>query len=202
LHGFNWRKLSLAPLVALVCIAADASADVIKDGDFSSWSFDTTGTGAMTREPIGGNPGARLNVTTISGPAVFATGIKTDYTTNAALAGLPFTLSLDVLSGPGDFGQGQAIQLLVKQGSAIYGEDLNITGFPHNFDTLTFNGTFDEASFVLLLGSGPSNPDFSGSATSFGFAAGNSGSGTLTSVTTTSVYPSRVQSPSPPAWRS
>ena len=50
-----------------------------------------------------------------------------------------------------------------------------------NWDTLAFNGTFNAASFTRLIGAGAVLPDFSGGvATQFGFAAGNTNSGTLT----------------------
>ena len=156
-------------------------AGMILDGDFSSFSFDSTGTATVTRELTGGNPGARLNVTTVSGPTVYGTAIKTDFATTAALAGSSFSLSLDVLSGPGSFGQGQGISLLVEQNGSIYGRHLGITGFPLNFDTVVFNETFDAVSFSRLIGAGPANPDFDGGViTRFGFAARNTNSGTLT----------------------
>jgi hypothetical protein len=155
---------------------------VITDGDFSAWTFGSTGTATVTREAAGGNPGARLNVTTVSGLVVFGTAIKSDFSTNAVLAGKAFTLSLQVLSGPGAFGQGQAIKLLVEQAGTIYGSpQLGVTGFPLNWNTVTFTGALDAGSFTRLIGAGAVTPTFNGSVvTRFGFAAGNSESGTLT----------------------
>lgn len=176
--------MKLVAFLAATCTAAlvtSAQALVITDGDFSTWTFDSTGTATVTRETSGGNPGARLNITTISGPTVFGTGIKSDFSTNAPLAGANFTLSLDVLSGPGSFGQGQAIELLVEQNGTIYGTFVGITGFPLNFDTVIFNGVLDAGSFTRLIGAGPTTPGFDGgTATRFGFSGGNSSSGTLT----------------------
>jgi len=132
-------------------------------------------------EASDGNPGARINVTTISGPVVYGTAIKNDFTTTAALEGTEFTLSLDVLSGTGAFAQGQLILLLVEQADSIYGRVLATTGFPLSFDTRQFASTFDAAAFTRLLGAGASAPDFSGGTqTRFGFAAGNELSNTLT----------------------
>jgi hypothetical protein len=85
------------------------------------------------------------------------------------------------LSGPGARGQGQRILLLVEQDSNIYGSNLDITGYPLNWDAFSRSGRFIDSSFTLLCGSGPSAPDFSGGTnTFFGFGAGNSISGTLT----------------------
>jgi len=171
------------PVLVPICMAIlvdSARAGLITDGDFATWTFGATGTATVTRELSGGNPGARLNITTVSGTTVFGTAIKSDFSTTGALSGA-FSLSLDVLSGPGAFGQGQGIQLLVEQNSNVYGTSLGITGFPRNWDQLTFNGSFTASLFTKLIGSGPANPDFTGGvATEFGFAGGNSISGTLT----------------------
>jgi len=179
-----------------VCTASlpmSASAGMIIDGDFSSWSFGSYGinggTATATRETTGGSPGARLNITTDtefgSNPAEVGYGlaVKNDFVTTNALAGSSFTLSLDVLSGTGARGQGQGIGLLVEQGGAIYVRNLGITGFDSQVTTWfakSYSSTFDAGSFQLLSGSG-SGPDFSGGvATRFGFSARNSRSGVLT----------------------
>ena len=175
------RAFPVTLAVCLTCLATPVDAGFIVDGDFSSFAFDTNGTATVTREATGGNPGSRLNVTTVSGSTVYGTAIKTDFVTTSALAGATFTLELDVLSGPGSFGQGQGIDLLVEQNGVIYRTGLGITGYPLNWDTLSFTGTFNAGSFILLLGSGPANPDFNGGvATRFGFSGRNTNSGTLT----------------------
>ena len=168
--------------VCLAFSATPAFGSVIFDGDFTSFSFNSTGTATVVREASGGNPGARLNITTISGDLVYGTALKTDVVSFSALEGTSFQLSLDVLSGPGGFGQGQGIHLLVEQGGAIYGKRLGITGWPFNtWDTISFNDTFEASTFELLIGSGPANPNLDGGvATRFGFAGRNSRSGTLT----------------------
>jgi hypothetical protein len=61
-----------------------------------------------------------------------------DFSTDAPLAAASFSLSIDVLSGPGSSGQQQAIMFLVEQGGTVYGQDLGVTGYPRKFDTLTF----------------------------------------------------------------
>lgn len=91
-------------------------------------------------------------------------------------------MKLDVLSGPGGFGGGQAVQALVSQGGSLYQANVGITGWPINsFTTLTFNGTFAPGAFTKVSGPGPATPLFDGvTPTSFGFAYGNSQSATLT----------------------
>ncbi len=181
----DMRRLSqLLAAVCAACLSLSANAGMIIDGDFSSWSLGSAGfnggTATATRESSGGTPGARLNITTFtevnSSPAEVGYGlaIKDDYVTTDALADSSFTLSLDVLSGEGAFGQGQGISLLVEQAGAIYGANLGITGYPLNWGALSFNGTFNASSFTLLSGTG-SGPDFHGGvATKFGFSARNS----------------------------
>ncbi|MBN2559333.1 MAG: hypothetical protein JXQ75_00180 [Phycisphaerae bacterium] len=177
----------IVPVVALTCalVAMPARGDLIIDGDFSAWSFGSkrfgSGTATVTRETSGGNPGARLKITTVTGDAAYGIANKADYSTALPLADTPFELQLDVLNKDTAFGQGQRIQLLVEQASSIYAYNLDITGYPLDWDTLSFSGTFTESSFSRWSGSGPATPDFGGGTpTLFGFAAGNSSSGTLT----------------------
>lgn len=86
-------------------LVASAHAATIADGDFTNWSFSSfqqgTASATVTREPTGGNPGARLNITTVTNPtdSAFGTAIKNDFSTNAPLSGA-FTLYLVV--GDGD----------------------------------------------------------------------------------------------------
>lgn len=178
------RRTSFIAILSVVLAAASAAALVVTDGDFSTWVFGSfgTGTASATRETSGGNPGARINVTTsTSSTTAFGTALKTDFQTTAPLEGLAFTLSLDVLSGAGAFGQGQAIQLLVEQGGTIYTQSLNITNVQASFTTLQFPGVLNSGSFARQIGAGPATPVFNGTvATRFGFAAGNSLSPPLT----------------------
>ena len=173
----------LAVVLTVLPFAAQG-AIVFNDGDFTNWSFGSfsSGGGSATAvvEPTGGNPGARVNVTTVT-QSGFGSGVKNDYSTTAQLEGTPVALILDVLSGPGSFGQGQAIQLLVEQGGSIYAFSLGITNVQPSFATLTFNGTLTGAAFTRVSGAGPATPNLGGGVvTRFGFAAGNSSSQTLT----------------------
>ena len=173
--------LRFAAIAALISLAAPARASSIMDGNFSAWDYDTTGTATVIREVSGGNPGERLNFTTVSGNLVYGTAIKSDYSTTNPLAGETFTLALEVFSGPGSYGLGQAIQLLIEQDGTVYGNFLGTTGDRSAWNKSTFTGTFNAGLFSRMIGSGSATPDFSGNTlTRFGFAAGNSGSGTLT----------------------
>jgi hypothetical protein len=138
----------------------------------------------MATEAAGGNPGARLSVTTNSGIRTWGTGFKNDFSTSAALAGLPFTLRLDALAGAGDFsgGQGQYVMLLIEQSGTLYGAYLGVTGYPGtSFSTVSFTGTLTPANFAKLSGPGAATPDLSGATpTRFGFGGGNQSSGTVT----------------------
>lgn len=173
------KALFLATSLAL--FANTAAADTVSNGDFTHWTFDSTGTATASREATGGNPDGRLNVTTISGPLVYGTAIFTSTATLNVLQGESFDFSVDVLAGPGSYGAGQAIQLLVEQNGAIYGNFLDTTGSHATWNTFSASGTFDQSAFSRLIGAGPITPDFSGGTlTRFGFAAGNESSGTLT----------------------
>jgi hypothetical protein len=187
-------KSSVVAAIAAACFAiatGSAQAVVITDCcDWASgWTFSSYTVGATSASAVvegsGGNPGARLNVTTVTAvPGDFAAGtaLLTTSAQAAPTAGTAFTLQLDVLSGAGAFGGGQAIALLVEQSGSVYFMNVGATGFPLNsFTTLTFNGNFNAGSFTLISGGGPSTPSFDGvTTTSFGFWAANSQSGTLT----------------------
>lgn len=180
------RSRALLLALSVASLALPAKAATVTDGDFSTWSFGATinppSTANVTREAAGGNPDARLNVSTFSGPTILGTAIKTDYSSSDALAGDPFTLMLDMLNGPGAHGDGQGIDFLVEQNGTLYSMGLGNTGSTHvNWDTLTFNGNLNAGGFALLSGGGPANPDFSGATpTRFGFGAGNTNSSFLT----------------------
>jgi hypothetical protein len=176
-----------AALLALLSSGAHA-AIVFNEGDFSTWIFGSYGSGGgtatMTREATGGNPGARLNATTVT-PAVtafgYATALNPGFSTTAPLAGTPVTIALDVLSGPGAFGQGQSILVLIEQGGAVYALDLGFTNVQSSFTRLSFSGSLNAASFTLVQGAGPATPNLNGGVvTRFGLATANSASGVLT----------------------
>jgi hypothetical protein len=183
------KRLHVLPAFLLALCAVGAQAAVVfNDGDFTNWSFGSTATngGSATAvvEAAGGNPGARVNVTTVTpAPADTAggTALKNDYSTTGILTGTPFTLTLDVLSGAGAFGDGQGIYLLVEQSGSLYVAGLGVTGVRASFTTLAFPGTFSAASFTRISGAGPATPNLGGgTVTRFGFVAANTGSSTLT----------------------
>jgi hypothetical protein len=173
-----------------ICISIPASAQVsISDGDFTSWTFGTwgTSTASMAVEVTGGNPGSRLNVTTVTTTRTWGTGFKTDYSTTGTLEGQPITVQIDALAGAGDGGQGQYFMILVEQSGSLYAmwpnNTLTVTGLPSSssWSTLTFNATMTAANFAKVSGTGPATPNLNGGvATRFGFAAGNQSSPSLT----------------------
>ena len=184
--------LALIASASLAVMTCPAQAVVITDccdwatgWAFSSYTAAGAGTASAVVEGSGGNPGARLRITTITptiSDTAFGTAVLTTSGTPAPTAGAAFTLNIDALSGPGAFGQGQLIELLVAQGGSVYALALSGTGFPLNsWTTLTFNGNFNAGSFVRVSGVGPATPSFDGvTVTTYGFAAGNTQSATLT----------------------
>ena len=182
------RAFAALGAAALALFATSVQAIVVSDCcDWQSgWTFGSFGSGGGTAsavvEPTGGNPNARLNITTVTTGSAGGTAILAGASVATPLSGTGFTLQLDVLSGAGAFGQGQGISLLVEQGGSVYIQSLGTTGFPLNaFTTQQYFGTFSPGSFALLSGGGPANPTFDGVATMrVGFAASNSTSGTLT----------------------
>lgn len=191
----------LRPILAACLLLLSGSQNLTAqlyffDGNFASWNFTNSGSGGgsgtMSLDPSGGNPGACLNVTTSTGnthtgtgitESAWGIGVAPDWTTSQPLEGTQFVMGFDVLSGAGSFGQGQSVGLIVQQGTACYLDIVStpITGFETSWTTESFDGTFDAANFRLQTGSGPSQPDFSGaSLTAFGFTAFNGDSGNLT----------------------
>jgi hypothetical protein len=179
-------------LVGFAFWAGTASAVTVSDpSDWASgWVYSTvevsgTGTAGFVVLPAGGNPGARLASTTVTptgADTAFGAALYQLASFAAPTSGTPFVMHLDVLSGPGGFGQGQGVQVLVEQAGSVYQTSVGITGFPFNtFTTLTFNGTFTSGAFVKVSGAGATNPSFDGvTPTTFGFAVGNNMSATLT----------------------
>lgn len=63
------------------------NAATIADGSFLNWTFASFGTAEVTRETADGNPGARLNVTTVSGEGAAGIAVNNNFSTNDALSG-------------------------------------------------------------------------------------------------------------------
>jgi len=171
-------KLAFSLFAFAALLIPPAPAVSIIDGDFSTWALGAAGvgTGYAISDSTSGNPGARLYVFTNATTNAFmmATAIKTDFLLNSPIANQQFSLSLDVLSGSQAFGEGQAIWLLLEQSGSIYADYVGITGYPHNYDTVTYSGTFIESDFVRLSTSGAPSPDLTtGIPTRVGFGAGN-----------------------------
>ena len=177
-----------AAAALMLAAGAARAAVVISDGDFAGWLLGSYavggGSASVTVEAAGGNPGARLNVTTVTaGPTqtAFGTAIEPDFSTTEPLAGRAFTASFDALSGAGAFGEGQAVQLLVEQGGAIYALPIGGTGVLAACRQGSLGGSIVGPAGSLVGGAGPASPNFAGgTATRFGLAAGNTNSATLT----------------------
>lgn len=172
--------LGLAALTFSLSVG-NAHAGTIEDGNFVGWTFGSTGTATASLEPAGGNPGARLNISTISGERVRGIALNPTFSSTSSLQGSPFTLSLDFLSGLGASVNGQGIALLVLQGTTLYEFFLGETGFSNTWNTVSFTQAFLPTNFTRLDGLGPLQPDFaSGVTTSFGFAGSNAFNGSVT----------------------
>jgi LPXTG-motif cell wall-anchored protein len=185
------KATTVLTALAAVWMGAANAITVSDPSDWSSgWAYSTietsgVGTAGFTVEPSGGNPGARLNSTTVTpsgADTAFGAAVYLASSLPAPVSGTPFTMSVDVLSGPGGFGQGQGVQVLVSQGGSLYQTSVGITTWPINsFTTLTFSGAFTSGAFTKVSGGGPATPSFDGATpTSFGFAVGNNMSATLT----------------------
>jgi hypothetical protein len=212
---FSRVAVPICGVIAAMLAAGTARADIlISDGDFTNWSYNSFGTvGGSTAmfEATGGDPGANIQITTLSpGGQGGATAIKDDYTTTGVdFEGSAFTFSFDVSNSANAFGNGQQIELLVQQGGNIYGDHVGKTGIgptPPTYYSVSFNGTIAASDFSLLNGSGSATPDFSGgTATQFGIGAYNISTPALTQnydnysldIATTS-----VPEPTPVVWLS
>ena len=170
----------------------------ISDGDFSNWTFgswiyheDKGQSATMTVESYYDSKSykgrmTRINATTHNtqeDAGAGAYGIKSDFSTSLRLAGSPYRLTLAVLKGPGAFGDGQGMGLVVEQNKSVYMAYTHpgIVGIPSVWTTKTFTGMLVASTFVKVKGSGPAYPDFSsGVPTKFGFSGSNTWSITVT----------------------
>jgi hypothetical protein len=162
---------TLLTTTLLALFATGASATIITDGSFDSWTAVYSATGGSPPQYVGsllgtgGNPGAAWSSQIIDTTLTRAANIKNNYSNSAALAGQSFTLEFDALHVAG-FLQGAG--LAVQQGSNYWyftgDEKIVITGAWTHF---TMTGTFNSFSFDVISGSG--SPNFSsGNVTKFG----------------------------------
>ena len=177
-------------LASAFCIGGASGVTIADPSDWSAgWAYSSVdiagaGSASFAVEPAGGNPGARLASTTVtptSADTAFSAALYQAVTVPAPMEGVLFSMRVDVQSGPGGFGQGQGVEVLVGQAGSLYRTGVGITGWPLNaFAPLTFDGTFTAATFTRVAGGGPSAPSFDGvTPTTFGFAVGNNMSATL-----------------------
>lgn len=167
-------------LTALV-VSLPASASVLlTDGDFGTATLSNFGTSTTSLLATGGNPGARIQVTTVSGVSTGGLVIN-DTAVTGPLEGASFDFGLSVLKGAGSFGQGQAVGLAIRQGSTVWVSFLYNTGVRSSWTAQTAAGTLHAADFDRVAGAATGGPALNGSVTTyFGFYAANANSGTLT----------------------
>ena len=171
------RFLVVLPLLAPLTASASV---LLTDGDFSAATLSNFGTTTTSLLATGGNPGARIQVTTVSGSSTGGLVINGTAVTGL-LEGASFEFGLSVLKGSGSFGQGQAVGLVIKQGSTVWVSFLYNTGVRSSWTAQTASGTLRAADFNRVAGSATGGPVLNGSVTSyFGFYASNANSGTLT----------------------
>ncbi|MFM1831545.1 MAG: hypothetical protein RLZZ558_1885 [Planctomycetota bacterium] len=171
------------PLLVATILASPLSANasvILTDGDFGTATLGNYGTTTTSRLANGGDPDARIQVTTVSGTGTGGLIINAAAVTGP-LEGASFNFGLSVLKGAGSFGEGQSIGLVIKQGSTIWLQNLYVTGVRSNWTSQTFSGTLLSTNFTRVSGSSTGGPILDGSVTTyFGFSASNSNSGTLT----------------------
>lgn len=160
----------LGLFLALAALEARA-AIVFNDGEFTAWTFGAAGNSLASRDPSGGNPGARMVVVTNSqSGTTYGYGYKSDYSTDIVLEGTTFTVTIDILGASSL----QAVELIVEQAGSVYRKSIGDTGTRAIYTPVAFTGTLTAASFVKIAGNGPLQPNLSGGvSTRFGIAGGN-----------------------------
>jgi hypothetical protein len=172
---------SLPALMRVAAVAAAwtvgsaniASATIITDGEFSTWTstlVDPSPGGSFSNSVLltGGNPGARYYAT-INGNSdnLSVANIKGDYTNTAGISG-PWTLSVDYLQGQPGTTSIMGIAFVIQQGSNFWRSvDSAVVG-TSTWQLKSLSGTFNPGSFQAF-GSAPASPSFApGVSTKFG----------------------------------
>lgn len=168
-------------LAAVVCGQAGAATLTFNAGDFAGWAAETfSGVNqgqAVVAEATGGNPGANLRVTTVTGGDTFTghfdPAIVLDPATNP-IAAIAASLDYQVLAAFGD-GHGVGLILLEQAGSFYYAGGF-VTGslVSGTWNTASFLAD-DITDFIRLAGTGTLDLGASGTPIRLGFWTGNSG---------------------------
>lgn len=180
-------------LGAIAVSASVASANVTySDGTFSlsgsnAWAVETLGQGgASASQSVSGNPGTArevdLTTGTNSGDTIWAfsrfgstTATRYEPANQGAILSLSWSIDARFTSGFG--GDGQALQLALKQGQLIYVADYHVTGSSGQWNTFGAAG-LGANDFARLDGqAGTPNFTTSGAPIRFGFVNGNSTTG-------------------------
>ncbi|GJQ28975.1 MAG: hypothetical protein HBSAPP03_08590 [Phycisphaerae bacterium] len=179
-------------IVAVMLASGSAGAAVTyTDGTFtpSNWGFELVtlaagGTSSAT-QVAGGNPGMARQLTnsvngggTVWGVSRYGTTNATRYEpmTTGAILSVDFAIDYRFVQGAG--GDGHALVLAAKQGTAVFGAAYTVTGSSGAWGTYAITGV-TAADFTRLDGAA-GGIDFSatGAPIRFGFAVGNSSTGT------------------------
>ncbi|MBI1189217.1 MAG: hypothetical protein GC200_00835 [Tepidisphaera sp.] len=187
----TWFACALIAGAASLAQASVTYSDTeFSDSGNAAWVMEQvvigTGGSASGVQSVFGNPGKARQVNLTTGSAGGDTiwgfsryGIvmanRYDPFTQGAITSI--TWSIDARLSGGGFGDGQAVELALKQGQIIYGADYHVTGSSGNWITLGGSG-ITAADFHRLDGQ-PGSPNFSatGAPIRFGFASGNSTTG-------------------------
>jgi len=107
--------------------------------------------------------------------------MNTKITTRLPLEGHNFTLGIHFESGPGAFGEGQQVYLVLEQKGTVYAMGRGDTYVSTVWKALKFNGSLLSSAFTRISGTGPANPDLaSGVPTRFGLGGENNDANVLT----------------------
>lgn len=149
------------------------SANTIRqETEFTGWSSTVTtgsfGSGSVTTQPTGGNPGAYLQATwvfnsTSQDIAVFSSSstFMYDPSVSGAISSLDFSVDDKLFAGNG---AGQGFSIAILQNGTIYvGGNFMTTGTSSAWSTTTQTGLTAASFGVLtgLFGQGAGSPDFS-----------------------------------------
>ena len=185
--------IGLATVFFILGLAATSEAHSItlNDGDFTNWSFSQLSAAHPTQGSWGdmsASSGMITNTTyTPSGSTAGGVGVYNGFALDPSEYGgiIDVSMSIDWKSGPGAFGAGQAIAIVIFQDDYFYGFHTGTTGTSSSwtsYSSAPMDLTDSAFSWNSATGVVAGSPDFSedGSPIRFGFAGTNSNSGTLT----------------------
>ena len=165
-------------------ISPATSAMTYFDGDFANWSSTYTsdasgGNATVILEPSTGNPGAALKLTTYTsgGQTAYGIAINENIVWTGPITSISMTIDTQSISGWGD---GQWVCMVVEQSGVFYWANVAYTGPSTSWHTMGPKEWTEETFYEVGDSTYTEHPDFSGAGgpIKFGFAAGNTSSGT------------------------